>query len=397
MFFKYLAFPVIKIKKEKKNNDDLRLESARTFNEIDKYADAWNLLALNAPQQHPVLTHSWISAYLKSSLKEGESWFCIFAFDNYELVGILPLLVRESRFLGNKYLLLSTPNYPHTRWVDFLFKEKYGGRVVQLFASYLNGLRPRIIRLTMSHVLCNSPTFDILAEGIHGIYSYSYPNGYASIIPVEGSFNDYKKRLSKKLTGNLRRSNNSLKKLENYSVIVIEDGKDALEDLLSFASIEQSGWKGKNGTAIKYKFWKFFEELVQNMGKNGWLEWYFLETENKRIAGYLTIPFGRSAFILKTGYNEEYRFLSPGSFLTEKLIEHIFSTGKYDVINFFTDFEWLLRWNVERKPYYRLVIAFNNPLSFFSTRLPYIFYSKFTLVRSIRISLYRAIRNISGK
>ena len=182
-----------------------------------------------------------------------------------------------------------------------------------------------------------------------------------------------------------------MKKLGNDSEIVIKDSKNAREDLHSFAGIEGSGWKGKEGTAVKDKFWRFFEELVHNLGNEGWLEWYFLKSENRKIAGYLTIPFGSSSFILKTGYDEEYRSHSPGSLLTEKMIEHIFSTGKYDIINFFTDYEWLLRWNVEQKPYYIIVYAFNNPLSFFLTRLPFSIYSRIPLVRKLKTLLSRFI------
>ena len=375
--------------RKKKTDDVLRLETARTFDEIDKYADEWNLLALNAPQQHPVLTHAWISAYLKSCVKEGESWFCLFAFDQNDLVGVLPLLAIERRFLGNKYLLLRTPNDPHTMGVDFLFKENYGQRVIQYFADYLNNMRPGVIRLTMVQMQWNSPTFGVLEEGIRGIYSYSYPNGHVSIIPVEGSFDDYKKRLSKNFIGNIRRSGNRLKRLGNFSVTVISDESDARENLLSFASIEQTGWKGRQGTTIKDKFWVFFEDFVQNFDEQGWIKWYFLNVENKKIAGWLSIPFGRSVVVFKTGYDENYRTYSPGSILTEKMIEDILSTGKYDVINFLTDFDWFSPWKMERKPYYITVFAFNNLPSFFKTRIPFAIYSKFPLLRRLKTILSR--------
>ncbi len=387
---------MITIKQTKEINSGLKVELVNSFEQLDKYADSWDLLALNAQRQHPVMSHAWITAYFRTMVKKDESWFCLFAFDNDDLVGVLPLLTKEYKLFWNKYLLLRTPNDAHTMAVDFLFKEKYGKKAIQLFADYLNNMRPKVIRLTMNQISYNSTTFGILAGGIHGIYSCYYPNKFVSIIPVEGSFQDYKKRLSKKLIGNLRRSGNSLKELGNFSVTAINDGSDARENLLSFAGIEKSGWKGKKGATIKYNFWSFFEELVHNMVKREWLEWYFLNVDNKRIAGYLTISFGRSAFIYKTGYDEEYRSHSPGSVLTEKMIENIFSTGKYDVINFFTDYEWLLRWNVKQKPYYKLVIAFNNPLSFFSTRLRFTIYSRFPFVRRLKTFLSRFTLMLRG-
>lgn len=389
-----ISFPVMK---KIKTSSNLRVELVRSIDGLDEYADAWDMLALNAPQQHPVMTHAWISAYLKTKIPASDPWFCLFAFYGTELVGVLPLVVREYQFLGKKYLSLNTPNHPHTRWVDFLFKEKFGKRVIQLFADYLNAMRPRVVRLTMDQVICNSQTFGILEEGIDDIYSYKFPNGYESIIPVDGSYSDYRKGLSKKMTSNMRRSYNLLKKLGDFSITVINDAANSQKDLLSFAAIEQSGWKGNQGTAIRVKFWEFFEELVQNMVSRDWLEWYFLESGNKRIAGYLTIPFGRSAVILKTGYDEEYSSLSPGNILTEKMIEYIFSCGKYDIINFLTDYEWLLRWNVKRNQYYQIVFAFNNPFSFFSIRLYCIICIVFPQVRRIKSFLYRIIRIIRRK
>ena len=377
--------------RKKKTDDVLRLETARTLDEIDKYAEAWDLLALQAPQQHPTLTHAWISAYLKSCVKKKESWFCLFAFDKNDLVGVLPLLARERRYLGNKYLLLRTPNDPHTMAVDFLFKEKYGNSVIKLFIGYLNNIHPRVIRLTMVQMQWNSPTFGVLEEGISGIYSFSYQNGHVSIIPVEGNFDDYKKKLSKKIIEVVRRSGNKLHRLGNFSITITTNESDARENLLSLANLEQSGWKGKEGTAIKDKFWKFFELLVHNLDNEGWLKWYFLNIDGKKIAGWLSIPFGRSVVALKTGYNEEYRSCSPGSILTEKMIEDIFLTGKFNDINFLTDFGWYSLWKMERKPYYITVFAFNNLPSFFKTRIPFAIYSKFPLLRRLKTILSRFI------
>lgn len=373
----------------------LRIESESTLDGLEKYADAWDLLALNNARQHPVLTHAWVSANLKTCVPPGESWFCLFAFDSQELVGVLPLISKETRFLGRRYLLLQTPIF-HTHWVDFLAKETYENKVIQLFADYLNDLRPRVIRLIMRYVVNSSPTTGILKKGIHGFHPIFKPCGFESIIPVKGTFTDYKNGLSNKLKGNLRRSNNSLKKIGDSKVIITGKNSDAQEELLRFAEIEKSGWKGREGTAIKYRNWEFFEQLVQNMDQKNWLQWFFLEAENKRIAGYMVMPFGRSAIILKTSYHDEYRTLSPGAVLTEKMIEHIFSTGEYDTINFLTDFKWLLRWNVQQNQYYRIIIGFDNWPSLLSTRIRYKIYENIPLVKKLihffRRSLFKIVK-----
>ncbi len=375
----------------KANNPDgnLRVEIARNFNEIEEFAESWDMLALNAKQQHPAMTHAWISAYLKACLKEGESWFCLFAFDNDDLVGVLPLLVRDYSFLMKRYLMLRTPYDKHTMCVDFLFKEKYGIQVIQTFTNYLNGIYPKVIRLQMGRISCNSGTLEIL-NYLHGISASYYPHRNVSIIRIEGSFSNFRKSLSKKFTGNLRRSNNSLKKFGNLSFKVINNGKESQESFERFTIMENSGWKGAKGSSIKDKYWGFFDELIRNLAKKKWLEWYFLEAGDQDLAGYMIIPFGRTIYIFQTCYNEEFRSHSPGVVLTEKILEHIFRTGKYDTINFLGDPEWLLRWKVDLKPYYILMISFRNPASFLLTHIPYLLYSKLRYARNT----YKAIRRL---
>jgi len=374
----------------------LRIESESTLDGLEKYADAWDLLAFNDARQHPVLTHAWISASLKTCVPSGESWFCLFALDSQVLVGVLPLISKETKLFGKRCLLLRTTVSP-TRWVDFLVKETYHDRVVQLFADYLNDLRPKVIRLTMNQVVCHSPTIGIFKKGVRGCHSLFQPSGYESVISVKGSFIDYKKGLSNKLKGNLRRSNNSLKKLGDSKVIITGKNSDNREELLRFAEIEKSGWKGRAGTAIKYKNWEFYEQLVQNMDQKNWLQWYFLESENKKIAGYMVIPFGRSVFFFKTSYHEEYRTLSPGAVLTEKLVEYFFSREEYDTINFLTDFNWLLRWNVEQNQYYRITIGFDNWPSLLSTRIRYKIYEKIPMVKKLIHFFRRSIFKIDKR
>ena len=369
------------INKVNNTDENLRVEMACNFNEIDEYAESWDMLAINSKQQHPVLTHAWISAYLKTCLKDGESWFCLFAFENDDLVGVLPLLVWEYSFLMKKYLMLRTPHDNHTMAVDFLFRGKYGKRVIQLFTNYLNGIYPKVIRLQM-RISYKSETLKIL-NGSHGITAISYPYRNASIIRIEGSFCNFRKNLSKKFIGNLRRSNNALNKFGNISFKVIHNSEESRKSFERFTIMENSGWKGAKGSSIKDKYLGFFDELTRNLAKKNWLEWYFLEAGRQDLAGYMIIPFGRTIYIFQTSFNEEYRSHSPGVVLTDKMLEYIFATGKYDEINFMGDPKWLLRWKVDIKPYNILTISFKNIVSFFLTHIPYLLYSKLRYVRKM--------------
>jgi hypothetical protein len=370
----------------------LQLETINTLKQLDNYAEAWDDLALKALHQHPSLTYSWISAYLRTCVLSDQSWFCLLAFDDNELVGVLPLIVEECYFLSNKYVILKTPNDKQTLSVDFLFTDKYGERIIQLFYTYLNNLRPKVIKLQMGWISYNSTTKNILQNHFPGIKSIHYTYRSTSIISVNGSFHKYKNTLSGKFRRNLTRSKNSLKKLGNINFIVIKDNKNSGKNLEIFTELEDSGWKGIEGSSIRAKHWQFFNDLIQNLAKKGWVEWYFLKADERYMAGYLTIPFGRTMYVYKTGFNEDFRSHSPGVVLTEKMLEHIFADGNYETVNFFSDYKWIRRWNIEERPYYIIIIPFKNPVSFLLTQLPYSVYYRFPHIQKIFRLLRKSFR-----
>jgi hypothetical protein len=365
------------------SKENLQIKEVSDFIQLGKYSDSWNMLAIKSSQQNPTLSYPWISAYLKTCIVPGESWFCIFAFENNTLVGVLPLIRNEYRLIVKKYWNLRTPGDDNTVSGDILFDDNYGEQVIQLFFNYLNELRPKAIKLKF-RVKFNSETYKILQNHLPGINASCYfPDLVTSIISVDGPFSSFKNKLPRKFISNIRRANNSLIKLGNISFIVIKGNKNFEENLEIFTALERSGWKGRRGSSIKDKYWEFYNKLVHNMAENGWIEWYFLKLGEQYLAGYFAIPFGRTIYLYKTGYNEEFSRHSPGVILTEKMLEHIFSTAKYDTIDFISEYNWIKRWTIVTQPYYVITIPFKNKASFFLTQLPYYLYSRLSIVRRV--------------
>ena len=73
----------------------LRIEIVRTIGNLESKSVAWNELALKAPQQLPMLSHAWVASYFEHRLAARESWFCIFAYDDDNLVGVLPVVIKD--------------------------------------------------------------------------------------------------------------------------------------------------------------------------------------------------------------------------------------------------------------------------------------------------------------
>ncbi|MCA1760809.1 MAG: GNAT family N-acetyltransferase, partial [Bacteroidales bacterium] len=165
------------------------------------------------------------------------------------------------------------------------------------------------------------------------------------------------------------------------------------DDLNLFLKIEGSGWKGKAGSAISSKEHNriFFKHLCEELTARKWMEWYFLKAEDNYIAGYMTIVFGKSCYIFKTGYNEEYHKCSPGSLLTDIMLEEIFAKKEIDEINFYSDYKWLNNWNLTEYTYYNLRIAFNTPVSLIATGIPMFIFSRLKWIRKTHAYLLKKI------
>ena len=92
---------------------NLRTVTIDSFESLEAHTAAWNDLALIVPQRLPMLTPSWAISFFEHRLAPGETWRCIFAYDGDNLVGVLPIVVTPSWWLGKLHTTLRTP-WTHT-------------------------------------------------------------------------------------------------------------------------------------------------------------------------------------------------------------------------------------------------------------------------------------------
>jgi len=85
----------------------------------------------------------------------------------------------------------------------------------------------------------------------------------------------------------------------------------------NFLSLEASGWKGRQGTAMASRGADatFFHEMATGLAARGRLDLVGLETETETIAMKCTLVAGEAAFCFKAAYNEGFARYSPGTLL----------------------------------------------------------------------------------
>src|SRR5262249_11818964 len=98
----------------------LRIEVVRDPEALARYADAWDRLALEAPQRLPMLSHAWVSSYFEHLLEPNETWCCVFAYEGDELVGVLPVVAAPHPLFGSSQPRLRTVLGSHSHLGDVL-------------------------------------------------------------------------------------------------------------------------------------------------------------------------------------------------------------------------------------------------------------------------------------
>lgn len=121
--------------------------------------------------------------------------------------------------------------------------------------------------------------------------------------------------LSSKRRKNFRRL---LKKLEEDHGRIewrIIHGKDVSEEHIdTFLRLENSGWKGKNGTSLlkNKNETQFFKEVIAASRENDEVFFTELVVNSEVIASTCNFIIGRYGFAFKIGWNVEFRDYSPG-------------------------------------------------------------------------------------
>lgn len=345
----------------------------RTLDVLAGHAEPWNRLASSSPQQAPMLSYAWMSAYFEHRLQPGESWFCLFAYDDSELVGVLPVVVSPrpgGPLAGGARTVLRTPYDPHTISIAPLVAAGREFEVIPRLLDAAGETRRGWFCMEMERVPESSPVVAVLDAAGH-MAGHAGGHGFVikelrstgAYLPIRGEFGAYRDGLSRNFRNNLNKARNKLRKLAGVETRFLA-GADATEaQLAQFAQVEAASWKGEAGTAIAASpaLVAFYTTLTRRLSQAGWLEWHFLQAEGKTIAANLAIRLERSLLLWKLGYDHAYARCSPGSLLFEQLAERAFADGAIQEINLMTDWAWYDNWQMEKRRCFNLHLYPRRP------------------------------------
>jgi CelD/BcsL family acetyltransferase involved in cellulose biosynthesis len=152
----------------------------------------------------------------------------------------------------------------------------------------------------------------------------------APYVTLDGTFEDYQRRLPGHLRADLGRR---LRRLEERGAVKFEIGlaeADRVPALLEEGcALEAGGWKGAEGTAVSSHedTLHFYREAGAWAAKEGLLHLAFLRLDGQAIAFEYAIRDARSHYRLKIGFDASFSAFAPGKLLLRALIADAFERG----------------------------------------------------------------------
>ena len=310
-----------------------------------KLADEWDDAIERARIPHPFLSHDWLRTWWECFGADAELHILIARSDG-RITAIAPLLFERARMYGMPVRRLRLLQNDHSPRADLIVADE-PERSHQAIWSALYRERQNWDVVQLSQLPPETSTVRIMAglAAADGCATGVWRSGSSPYLAIRGTETDFFAGLSAKFRQNLRNRMTRLNKVGPPSLEVVSDAgvSEAIADAIR---LEESGWKGDEGTAISADpaIRRFYERLAERFADRRQLRLMFLNVNERRIATSFSIEHGRRLFLCKTGYDPEYNTCSPFKLLMHFIVRYAFAEG-LEELDLLGDFEvWKEEW-----------------------------------------------------
>ncbi|MFC1863535.1 GNAT family N-acetyltransferase, partial [Thermodesulfobacteriota bacterium] len=308
------------------------------FDKMLSIRDEWNAIYTSNIGKSPFLKFDFIILWYRCFC-EPDQIRIYRANDGMRTIGFLPLVLNHN----GVFRVLTSMTNDHCFHSEPLVLKGYEDEFDKLIFKEL--IRDRknwdIFRHSFSYTFSQLPGLfaeDLLSNeniawerGTMPTYTVCLEKPYEEYFRVDLNYNTRKisKKFKKRLT-----------KAGDYTFQHFQ-GTDAVRLWPDFIRIEDSGWKGTAGTSIKKctsNYQQYYNSLVTLLADSKALNMYFLTLNNVPIAGGFGYVDGNIFHFAKTGYDENFKSLSPSNLLLLNILEHL--TNNFPEIKRFHMFPW---------------------------------------------------------
>lgn len=338
---------------------ELGVIDATTPSDLDDHAAQWDRLVQSCPFAYPTQTYGWLKAFYRHKCRPKERMHCLFFYRGESLVGVLPLLAgARAHGLGRAPQHYRVPVHDyHTVRTDLLARSDQAA-ILRAAVRHLSAISPGAPIIRWRKVPETSPVLSAFREDPPGLRLLIRQSGLEHRMAVPGDFGTFVETLGGKFRREVFRQERRLKERAAVTYRLREASRSPEDNLARFMAVEDSGWKGEQGTSILARKGDpaLYREAVKQFSENGWLEWNFLEADGQEIAAQFALRLNKTLYLWKVGYRESFANCAPGHLLFLRTVEQACACGDITVVNFMARRRWLRVWEVSPHPIFNFVV-----------------------------------------
>lgn len=294
----------------------MQTQILRTADELAVVRDEWNVLSATA--QSPLLDHDWWWCCARA-LHPATSLRVVVVRDEGRLVAAAPLVaVHRLGFQRLEFMGMSILNEP-------------SGLLYLNDAALMTLLRALVslgVPFALARLEAGSQTSRLLSSLVAAPGLVIVRRSASSLsVPLKGRWPAFEQSLSHRARISLPRLQRRAGRLGPVRSETLSPTPDEVDGLLQVVMrVEESGWKGRNGSAISLRpdLRKFFSEYSRSAASAGRLRISLLWFGERVAAVQLAVVAHRKWWQLKIAYDESMREHSPGLQLTHAVIQSAF-------------------------------------------------------------------------
>jgi CelD/BcsL family acetyltransferase involved in cellulose biosynthesis len=315
------------------------IEWIRDEERLSALGEAWDDLA--QIERSPFLLHAWFSAWWRAFGNDSSLEICALWSDG-TLAGLFPLSRK-----GDSLVALANVHTPVFR----PFARDAEALALVIEAAF----DVRASELCVPALPQEDAATTLLAQAAQraGRLSVIEAQHISPFIAIDGEFAQYRAALRSKNRSDMERLRRKMQREHEGVFKVVAAPSDLARELDDCFAVEQSGWKGRRGTAVlsDEKTALFYRSIAQAFNEQGMLRFSSIVLDGRLAAFDLNLLAYNRLYPLKTGYDESFARLSPGLVLHYAVIERCFdlSLETFELLG--DDAEWKRRFATDGRRY----------------------------------------------
>jgi len=321
----------------------MKFEQYNNWSQLPEYVE---VLFEHASQSSMFLSREWFETLYDTTANNDEPLMLACVMDDHCVYALLPLIGAHN----NK----DSFSHRYSALFSLLLAEKNKIEVINCLVEGLNQLS--IHSLALSPIATDDKNLLSLKKALesHGFETHQKFFFYNWIHHTKGqSFNEYMAQRPSQLRNTIKRKKNKLEREHDYKITLFT-GNQVQQGLVGYHFAYSASWKANEQCLA------LLDALAINLSKPNWTRLAVLTINGQAAAAQLWFVVQGKASIFRLAYDEQWKCYSPGSILTEYLMQYVIDVDKVDEIDFLTGNEpYKQDWMTERRERFR--VAFIKP------------------------------------